>query len=287
MNDKYLMSLAAQKKVTLKEFIEAMGTKPSKDYTGQVMKEDYVIAFDTSEEQNAHILDFHVMQQQLTEMNRSYSPSTVTKSYFYRPDSTTKTGTGISITLAGDIYAGDYVQEFLIEKKYKTGKDVVIRYALMNIKTGKGETALATCAVDSDTGGAARENATLNVTLQSTGDTPTEFLYEDLLGEEAQKAVTTAPFAIAQGNNTVKITLKKGGFDTAKTDTALYAVSGETVTAVSFENSSQTAVLTIAEAAAENTATATLQPEVFQAQTIVTASDMDVSAETISKSKSK
>ena len=36
--DKYLMTLATQEKVTLKEFITVIGAKPSTSYTGQVMK---------------------------------------------------------------------------------------------------------------------------------------------------------------------------------------------------------------------------------------------------------
>lgn len=277
--DKYLMTLATQEKVTLKEFITVIGAKPSTSYTGQVMKEDYVIAFDTTEEQNAELLEFHVLQQQLTELNPSYSPSTVTKSYFYRPDSTTKTGTGVSIALTGDVYAGDFVQEFLIEKKYKTGKDVIVRYLIMNMKTGKGETAFATCTVDSDRGGAVRENATFSVTLQSTGNTPTEFIYEELLieaGEITQEDVTTSAFQIAAGNDTVKVTLKKGTFHTSKTNTSLYNVSGETVESVAFENSNKTLVLTIVAADAQNNnATVNITAEAFTEDTVVTNADVE------------
>ncbi len=276
--DKYLTSLSIQEKVTLKEFVTAMGTMPSKAYTGQIMKEDYIIAFDTTAEQNAKLLDFHVLQQQLTEMNPSYSPSTVTKSYFYRPDSTTKTGTGVSIALTGDVYAGDFVQEFLIEKKYKTGKDVIVRYLIMNMKTGKGETAFATCTVDSDRGGAVRENATFSVTLQSTGNTPTEFTYEELLieaGEITQEDVTTVAFTIATGNDTVKATLKKGAFQPEKTSTSLYTISGETVTGAAFENDNKTVVLTITAADDQNSnASITIKGEAFDKSTVVTASDV-------------
>ena len=169
--DKYAEEIINQDKVTLKEFITAMGEKPNSSYTGQALKEDFIIAFDTTDDKKANLLDFHVLFQTLTEMNPEYSSSSETKSYFYRTDSTTKTGTGIKIGLS--------------------------------MKTGEGEVGFATCMVTTDRGGNVRQNATFSISLESTGGTPKKFNYDALEGGE------TPPEGTTPEENTVAFSAKR------------------------------------------------------------------------------
>lgn len=201
--DKYAEEIINKEKVTLKEFIAAMGEKPNSSYKGQALKEDFIIAFDTTDDKKANLLDFHVLFQTLTEMNPEYSSSSETKSYFYRTDSTTKTGTGIKIGLSGDVYYGDFVQKFLLDKKYETGNKAIVRYLLMSMKTGEGEVGFATCMVTTDRGGNVRQNATFSISLESTGGTPKKFNYDALEGGE------TPPEGTTPEENTVAFSAKR------------------------------------------------------------------------------
>ena len=142
--------------------------------------------------------------QTLTEMNPEYSSSSETKSYFYRTDSTTKTGTGIKIGLSGDVYYGDFVQKFLLDKKYETGNNAIVRYLLMSMKTGEGEVGFATCMVTTDRGGNVRQNATFSISLESTGGTPKKFVYSELNSD-------TVPEENQAAFSAKKMTAKKEG----------------------------------------------------------------------------
>lgn len=200
--DRYAEEIISKDKITLKEFVTAMGETPNSSYTGQALKEDFIIAFDTTDDKKANLLDFHVLFQTLTEMNPEYSSSSETKSYFYRTDSTTKTGTGIKIGLSGDVYYGDFVQKFLLDKKYETGNNAIVRYLLMSMKTGEGEVGFATCMVTTDRGGNVRQNATFSISLESTGGTPKKFVYSELNSD-------TVPEENQAAFSAKKITAKK------------------------------------------------------------------------------
>lgn len=202
--DRYAEEIISKDKITLKEFVTAMGETPNSSYTGQALKEDFIIAFDTTDDKKANLLDFHVLFQTLTEMNPEYSSSSETKSYFYRTDSTTKTGTGIKIGLSGDVYYGDFVQKFLLDKKYETGNNAIVRYLLMSMKTGEGEVGFATCMVTTDRGGNVRQNATFSISLESTGGTPKKFVYSELNSD-------TVPEENQVAFSAKKITAKKEG----------------------------------------------------------------------------
>lgn len=202
--DRYAEEIISKDKITLKEFVTAMGETPNSSYTGQALKEDFIIAFDTTDDKKANLLDFHVLFQTLTEMNPEYSSSSETKSYFYRTDSTTKTGTGIKIGLSGDVYYGDFVQKFLLDKKYETGNNAIVRYLLMSMKTGEGEVGFATCMVTTDRGGNVRQNATFSISLESTGGTPKKFVYSELNSD-------TVPEENQAAFSAKKITAKKEG----------------------------------------------------------------------------
>lgn len=202
--DRYAEEIISKDKITLKEFVTAMGETPNSSYTGQALKEDFIIAFDTTDDKKANLIDFHVLFQTLTEMNPEYSSSSETKSYFYRTDSTTKTGTGIKIGLSGDVYYGDFVQKFLLDKKYETGNNAIVRYLLMSMKTGEGEVGFATCMVTTDRGGNVRQNATFSISLESTGGTPKKFVYSELNSD-------TVPEENQAAFSAKKITAKKEG----------------------------------------------------------------------------
>ena len=202
--DRYAEDIISKDKITLKEFVTAMGETPNSSYTGQALKEDFIIAFDTTDDKKANLLDFHVLFQTLTEMNPEYSSSSETKSYFYRTDSTTKTGTGIKIGLSGDVYYGDFVQKFLLDKKYETGNNAIVRYLLMSMKTGEGEVGFATCMVTTDRGGNVRQNATFSISLESTGGTPKKFVYSELNSD-------TVPEENQAAFSAKKMTAKKEG----------------------------------------------------------------------------
>lgn len=202
--DRYAEEIISKDKITLKEFVTAMGETPNSSYTGQALKEDFIIAFDTTDDKKANLLDFHVLFQTLTEMNPEYSSSSETKSYFYRTDSTTKTGTGIKIGLSGDVYYGDFVQKFLLDKKYETGNNAIVRYLLMSMKTGEGEVGFATCMVTTDRGGNVRQNATFSISLESTGGTPKKFVYSELNSD-------TVPEENQAAFSAKKMTAKKEG----------------------------------------------------------------------------
>lgn len=202
--DRYAEEIISKEKITLKEFVTAMGETPDSSYTGQALKEDFIIAFDTTDDKKANLLDFHVLFQTLTEMNPEYSSSSETKSYFYRTDSTTKTGTGIKIGLSGDVYYGDFVQKFLLDKKYETGNNAIVRYLLMSMKTGEGEVGFATCMVTTDRGGNVRQNATFSISLESTGGTPKKFVYSELNSD-------TVPEENQAAFSAKKMTAKKEG----------------------------------------------------------------------------
>ena len=202
--DRYAEEIISKDKITLKEFVTAMGETPNSSYTGQALKEDFIIAFDTTDDKKANLIDFHVLFQTLTEMNPEYSSSSETKSYFYRTDSTTKTGTGIKIGLSGDVYYGDFVQKFLLDKKYETGNNAIVRYLLMSMKTGEGEVGFATCMVTTDRGGNVRQNATFSISLESTGGTPKKFVYSELNSD-------TVPEENQAAFSAKKMTAKKEG----------------------------------------------------------------------------
>lgn len=127
--------------MTLSELMA--GYTPNPDFTGFVTNDDFVLAVDTTDTQDAEESAYAVVQSGIEGLDSSMNPVTVDKQYIRAGQSTTKTGTQRTFSISGDRYVGDDFQDFAFSHKikYGTGEDVNVNYVYFNLKTGKAKRA--------------------------------------------------------------------------------------------------------------------------------------------------
>ena len=152
---------------------------PNADFEGFITNDDWVLAVDTSEDQDAEVSAYAVVQSGIEGLDSQMNPVTMDKQYIRAGQSTTKTGTQRTFSISGDRYVGDTFQDFAFSHKikYGTGEDVNVNYVYFNLKNGKGEKGRAALIVNSDAAGTSGENSTIAVEIRKSGAQPDEYTY--------------------------------------------------------------------------------------------------------------
>lgn len=152
---------------------------PKTDFEGFVTNDDMVLAVDTSEDQNAEVSAYAVVQSGIEGLDAQMNPVMMDKQYIRAGQSTTKTGTQRAFSITGDRYIGDTFQDFAFSHRieYGTGEDVNVNYVYFNIKNGKGEKGRAALIVNSDGSGTSGENSAISIELRKSGAQPDEYTY--------------------------------------------------------------------------------------------------------------
>ena len=155
------------------------GITPDEKFSGFVTADDMVLAIDISEEQNAAVGDYAVVQTGISGIDPTLKSETKDSRYIRAGLSSTKTGTQRQFRITGDMYSGDSAQDFLLSSriKYGTGQSVIINYVFFNMLTGKGEKGKVSAAINSDGSGNAGENAGIDIRLLKAGAAPEEYTY--------------------------------------------------------------------------------------------------------------
>ncbi len=150
---------------------------PNSGFSGFVTNDALVLAIDITEEQNAKVQDYEVLQMGFDGVDTSYNAETSEKIYIRQPKSTLKTNTQKTIKATGDRYIGDPVQDFCFDPKikYGVGQEVIVKYVQFNVLTGKGESGKATIVVNSDGSGKAGESSTIDIDFMSVGEKPVPY----------------------------------------------------------------------------------------------------------------
>ncbi|WP_250277370.1 phage tail tube protein [[Clostridium] colinum] len=161
---------------------EIMGKyTPNASYKGFANSDDYILAIDTTEdgatESTTPVKNYIVAQFGVKGFERSLNPKEETSTYLRAGDSTTKTGTQVTMGITADRYFGDPFQDFCLsfEMLYGTGQKVIVPYAYFNILTGKGEIGRATVMIENDGSGDAGSKAEVVINLSKVGDKPVPF----------------------------------------------------------------------------------------------------------------
>lgn len=162
--------------MTVKELMT--GYTPNPSFEGVLTTDDLVFAIDLTKE-GTDPKTYTVLQVGISGIDARLTADTVDSNYIRAGKSSTKTGTQRNIKVTGDRFIGDDAQDALfgIDNVYAAGQDAVFPGVLFNLKTGKGEKADYTCVVNSDGGGTAGANATIDVDFKKVGDKPEEYTY--------------------------------------------------------------------------------------------------------------
>lgn len=159
------------------------GSTPKVDYEGFANSDDYILAIDTTEDGAisgaTKIKDYVVAQVGAKGFERSLNPKEQTDTYLRAGDSTSKTGTQVTMSITADRYIGDPFQDFCLDFKriYGTGQEVIVPYVFFNMLTGKGEIGRLTLMVDNDGSGDAGTKAEVSINFSKVGDKPIPFDY--------------------------------------------------------------------------------------------------------------
>lgn len=209
------------------------GFTPDPGFTGFLTTDDNVLAIDISEKKDAPISKYVVAAMGITGFDPQINASTKDSLYIRVGQSTTKTGAQRTFGVGGDRYMGDEFQDYCLSHKmiYAVGDDAIRPYVFFNLKNGKGEKGNVSIIVNSDNGGEAGSNATIDIGMQKAGNNPTEFQY---LPEPTLIDLSVNSVAGTSGKTTVTVTpaLKSG--QTARYKTAATVTLpgyGESVTA--------------------------------------------------------
>lgn len=151
---------------------------PKADYTGWVTNDDFVLAINTTPNQeNVAVKDYGVVQMGVEGLDAQLNPVTSEKTFIRSGTGTLKTGSSRSFKISGDRYIGDEVQDYIMSHKikYGTGNAVVVDYVYFDILTGKGEKGQLSIIVNSDGAGNAGESAAIDVEFKKVGKQAEEF----------------------------------------------------------------------------------------------------------------
>lgn len=154
------------------------GITPDPKFTGIVTNDDFILAIDTSETQDAEVDDYEVIQGAVGSVGSELDAETETKTYIREGEVETKIGTRRTYPVTGDRKIGVPFQDFCFSHSiiYGTGQKVVRPYARFCMLTGKGEKGKAAIIVNSDGGGDAGNTAEFDVNISVSG-TPEEYTY--------------------------------------------------------------------------------------------------------------
>ncbi|GHU57297.1 hypothetical protein AGMMS49975_22590 [Clostridia bacterium] len=157
------------------------GLTPNPDYRGKITNDDNVLAINGSSpyDPDAPVDGYFVVQVSIEGVDASLNAENSTKQYLRSGKSTTKTGTQRTFSAKGDRFIGDEFQNYIFahDRMYGVGQDVVTDYVFFNVKNFKGEKGQVSILVNSDGSGNAGATAAIDVSLNKTGETPTEFTY--------------------------------------------------------------------------------------------------------------
>lgn len=218
------------------------GFTPDPAFEGFLTADDNVLAIDISEKGDAPISAYVVAAMGITGFDPQLNPSTNDSQYIRTGVTTTKNGTQRTFGVAGDRYFGDDFQDYCLSHKmiYGVGNDVVRPYIFFNVKNGKGEKGRVSIIVNSDNGGDAGSNATIDIGLSKAGENPTEFVYSS---EPVLIDLAVVSTAGASGKTAVSVTPALPTGQTARYKTSASVTLpgyGDTVTAwTSFTDGSE------------------------------------------------
>ena len=152
---------------------------PDPLFKGVVTNDDNVLAIDISEEQDAEVDDYAVVQGFIEGVDAKLNADSQDKTYIRAGTSTTKVGTQRTFTAKGDRAIGDEFQDYIFdrERMYGVGNAVVANYVWFNALNGKGEKGQVSIMVDSDGSGNAGETAAINVAMNKIGAMPDAYTY--------------------------------------------------------------------------------------------------------------
>lgn len=151
----------------------------TEDYKGELMADDFVLAICTDKKKEEDVKSYAVVQEHTTGVDSSLNSESNDKQYLRSGLSSTKKSTQRTFSITSDRYIGDEAQDYLDSIKYKNGEDAVAAYVYFNLKNGAGEKGRVSCAVNTDGGGNAGDNAGFNATLSKNGAQPDDFNWYD------------------------------------------------------------------------------------------------------------
>lgn len=163
------------------------GITPSKNFSGIANTDDFILAIDISDEGNAEVSDYEVIQGAVGGVDAQLSAESDTKTYIREGRSTSKTSTQRTFSISGDRKHGVPFQDFCFSHaiKFGVGSKVVRPYAYFSMLTGEGEKGDASIIVNSDGGGDAGATAEFDVDIQATR-IPEEYTYTATEVEEVK-----------------------------------------------------------------------------------------------------
>lgn len=163
--------------MTLSELMQSY--TPNANYEGFVTNDDWVLALDCSENGDAAVPAYSVVQMGVTGLDAQMNPVMQDRQYIRAGQSTTKTGTQRSFSVGGDRYIGDSFQDFAFSHKikYGTGSTVIRPYVYFNVRNGRGELGAASIIVNSDGAGESGESSAIDVEIRKAGAMPVEYTY--------------------------------------------------------------------------------------------------------------
>ena len=166
--------------MTIKELMTKVGT-PDPAFRGILVADDWVTAIDTTPASATATKDeeYAVLQEGLTSAPVATNPETKQRQYIRGGKQTVKTGSQLTIALAGTHYIGDAALDYILAdaRVFGIGQDVVTNFIHYNIKTGKGVKGKCSISIESYAGGAAGEDSTFSATLSQTESQPAPWIY--------------------------------------------------------------------------------------------------------------
>ena len=166
--------------MTIKELMTKVGT-PDPAFSGILVADDWVTAIDVTPSGSDATEDtsYEVIQEGLTGAPVSTNPETKERQYIRGGKQTVKTGSQVTIALAGTHYVGDPALDYILSdvRVFGVGQDVITNFIHYNIKTGKGIKGKCTITVDSYAGGNAGDDSTFSATLSQTEKEPVAWTY--------------------------------------------------------------------------------------------------------------
>lgn len=154
------------------------GITPSKNFEGIANTDDFILAINISDDKDADVADYEVIQGAVGGVDAQMDPETSDKTYIREGKSTSKTATQRTFSVTGDRKHGVPFQDFCFSHaiKFGTGAKVVRPYVYFSMLTGEGEKGEAAIIVNSDGGGDAGNTAEFDVDISAT-KTPGEYTY--------------------------------------------------------------------------------------------------------------
>ena len=139
--------------------------------TGEYVGRDMVLGLDCAATPSATAQpgSFTYVGAHVEDYGAELDPKTEDKSYVYEGDSTIKTSTQRTFSIAGQAYISDEFMDFVRSFAVKFGKAVQRRYVYFHSGTGKGESGIVTVIVKNDGNGSASGPADVEVEMKSCG----------------------------------------------------------------------------------------------------------------------